>query len=60
MSRALLALALGFVLGGGPPFQWGDSFFQVVMAATSEYGSIWDPNGSQSNPDHGGVFDPNG
>lgn len=60
MSRALLALALGFALGGGLPFQWAYSLAGVLQSATSNYGSIWDPNGSQSNPDHGGVFDPNG
>lgn len=60
MSRALLALALGFVLGGGPPLQWGYSFVKVLLSATSEYGSHFDPNGSQSNPDYGNTFDPNG
>lgn len=73
MSRALLALALGFALGGGSPLQW--AYDLVLLSATSDYGShfdpdglqsnpdygnTWDPNGSQSNPDYGGTFDPNG
>lgn len=60
MSRALLALALGFALGGGPPLQWASSFVQVLMAATSEYGSQFDPNGAEADSDYGGTFDPNG
>lgn len=60
MSRALLALALGFVLGGAPPLQWASSFVEVLLSATSDYGSTWDPNGSQSNSDYGSHFDPNG
>jgi hypothetical protein len=60
MSRALLALALGFALGGGPPLQWAYSLAGVLQSATSDYGSIWDPNGSPSNPDYGGSFDPDG
>jgi hypothetical protein len=59
MSRALLALALGFALGGGP-LQWASSFVEVLLSATSDYGGTFDPDGGQSNPDHGGVFDPNG
>ncbi|HKH47417.1 MAG TPA: hypothetical protein VKM72_22395 [Thermoanaerobaculia bacterium] len=54
MSRALLALALGFALGG-PPLQWASSLVEVVL-----YGSTFDPNGSQSNPDYGSHFDPDG
>lgn len=60
MSRALLALALGFVLGGGPPLQWGYSLVTVLLSATSEYGGTWDPNGSQADPDYGNSFDPDG
>lgn len=60
MSRALLALALGFALGGGPSLQWAYSLAGVLQSATSNYGSIFDPNGSQSNSDYGGHFDPNG
>jgi len=59
MSRALLALALGFALGGGP-LQWASSLVEVVLSATSDYGSSWDPNGGQSDPDYGSIFDPNG
>lgn len=60
MSRALLALALGFALGGGPPLQWASSLVQVLMAATSEYGSQFDPNGAQADSDYGSHFDPDG
>jgi hypothetical protein len=60
MSRALLALALGFALGGGPPLQWAYSLADALLSATSYHGAIFDPNGSPSNSDHGGVFDPNG
>lgn len=60
MSRALLALALGFALGGGPPLQWAYSLAEVLLSATSYYGSHFDPNGSPSNSDNGGIFDPNG
>jgi hypothetical protein len=62
MSRALLALALGFALGGGP-LQWASSFVEVLLSgsqATVDYGSIWDPNGSQATTDYGSSFDPNG
>jgi hypothetical protein len=59
MSRALLALALGFALGG-PPLQWASNFVEVLLSATSDYGSHFDPNGSQPNPDYGSSFDPNG
>ena len=59
MSRALLALALGFALGG-PPLQWASSLVEVVLSATSDYGGSWDPNGGQSDPDYGSTWDPNG
>ena len=59
MSRALLALALGFALGG-PPLQWASSLVEVVLSTTSDYGGTFDPNGGQSDPDYGSSFDPNG
>ena len=59
MSRALLALALGFALSGGP-LQWASSLVEVVLSGTSDYGSTWDPNGSEANSDYGSIFDPNG
>jgi hypothetical protein len=60
MSRALLALALGFALGGGPPLHWAYSLAEVLLSATSHHGAIFDPNGSPSNTDYGGTFDPDG
>jgi hypothetical protein len=70
MSRALLALALGFALGGGPPLQWASGIVEVLLYGSSfdpngsqanpDYGSTWDPDGFQANPDYGGSFDPNG
>ena len=60
MSRALLALALGFALGGGPSLQWAYSLAGALLSATSHYGGRWDPDGSQSNTDYGGTFDPDG
>lgn len=59
MSRALLALALGFALGGGLPLQWAAGLVNAALAA-SEYGSQWDPNGSQADSDYGSRWDPNG
>jgi hypothetical protein len=59
MSRALLALALGFALGGSP-LQWASSFVKVVLSATSDYGSTWDPNGGQPTSDYGSTWDPDG
>ena len=59
MSRALLALALGFALGGSP-LQWASSLVEVVLSATSDYDNTWDPNGGQSNTDYGNTWDPNG
>lgn len=59
MSRALLALALGFALGGGPSLQWAYSL-AGVLSGTSDYGNHSDPDGSPSNPDYGGSFDPDG
>lgn len=60
MSRALLALALGFALGGGPPLQWAYSLAEVLLSATSYYGGSFDPDGSPSNTDYGGRWDPDG
>jgi hypothetical protein len=62
MSRALLALALGFALGGGP-LQWASSFVEVLLSGSqtaTDYGSHFDPNGSQATTDYGSSFDPNG
>ena len=73
MSRALLALALGFALSG-PPLQWASSLVEALLSGTPadsqgdpgsgqsnpDYGSHWDPNGGQSNPDYGNHWDPNG
>jgi hypothetical protein len=52
MSRLLLALALGFALGG-PPLQSG------VVGLFEAAGGIFDPDGGAS-ADAGGQFDPNG
>ena len=59
MSRALLALALGLALSGSP-LQWASSFAEVLLSATQESGSQGNPTESQSNPDYGGTFDPDG
>ena len=59
MSRALLALALGFALGG-PPLQWASSLVEVLLSTTSDHGNTFDPNGSQPDPEYGGTSDPNG
>jgi hypothetical protein len=52
MSRLLLALALGFALGG-PPLQSG------VVGLFEAAGGIFDPNGG-AGADAGGQFDPDG
>ena len=60
MSRLLLALALGWTLGG-PPLQWAAGLFEVAVAASADTdaGSIFDPNG-QPGADAGNQFDPDG
>ena len=62
MSRALAALALAFALGGGPPLQWAASLVNAVLSASAQadYGSQFDPNGSEPTSDYGGTFDPDG
>ena len=62
MSRALAALALAFALGGGPPLQWAAGLVNAVLSASTQadYGSSWDPDGSESGSDYGNHFDPNG
>jgi hypothetical protein len=62
MSRALVALALSFALGGNAPFQWAAALVNAVLSASAstEDGGHEDPNGDQSNSDYGSIFDPNG
>ncbi len=62
MSRALVALVLSFALSGSPPLQWAASLIEAVLSASAspDYGSQWDPNGSQPTSDYGGQWDPNG
>jgi len=66
MSRLLLALALGFALGG-PPLQSGvvglfeaaGSIFDPDGGARADAGNQFDPDGGAS-ADAGNIFDPNG
>jgi hypothetical protein len=59
MSRLLLALALGWTLGG-PPLQWAAGLFGVAVAGSeTDAGSQFDPDG-RPGADAGNIFDPNG
>jgi len=66
MSRALLALAFGLLLGNpAAPFSWVSSLVEVTLSSTADVGNQWDPNGvdtggSQPSSDVGSRWDPDG
>jgi hypothetical protein len=66
MSRLLLALALGFALGGPPLQSWIVGLFEAAGSqfdpdggASADAGNRFDPNGGAS-ADAGNIFDPDG
>jgi len=67
MSRALLALALGLVLGNpAAPLTWVSSLVEVTLSSPAEVGGQSVPNGEsatgddQPSSDFGSQWDPNG